>query len=342
MAAIDIYGIQRLIHSYNDHPVLDIPELSIPEASIVGLMGPNGSGKSTLLRLMGFITTPTQGEILYKGKPEVPFSEAVRFQVTLLPQTPYLMTRSVFKNVVYGLRLRNEKNDAQKRVNDALKMVGLDPGEFARRQWHELSGGEMQRVALAARLALKPAVLLLDEPTASVDAASIQLIKEASLQARREWGTTLIIASHDLQWMHEVCDTVFHLFRGRIFGAGHANLIFGPWQPHRDNLWEKVRPESRQEILVSKPPHEEAVAILKPESIFIGTSVKEPKKRHVRLFGTVTRLTLETVGGRIVSVIRVGNLSITVLVSETAATQSGIYPGKEVAVYYDPFSILWV
>jgi tungstate transport system ATP-binding protein len=340
MAATEIYGIRRLIHHYNAHPVLDIPELSIPQASIVGLMGPNGSGKSTLLRLLGFIAAPTQGEIFYKGKPEVPFSEAVRFQVTLLPQTPYLMTRSVFKNVVYGLRLRNEKNNIRKRVNNALTMVGLDPGEFARRQWHELSGGERQRVALAARLALKPAVLLLDEPTASVDAASIQLIKEASLQARREWGATLIIASHDLQWMHEVCDTVFHLFRGRIFGAGHATLIFGPWQPHQDSLWEKIRHES-QRILVSAPPHKDAVAILKPESIFIDTA--KPQGNHlVRLFGTVTRLTLETAGGRIVAVIRVGNHSMTVLVSETAVTESGFYPGREVAIYYDPFSILWV
>ncbi len=341
MAAVDIYDIRRLVHSYNAHPVLDIPELTIPEASIVGLMGPNGSGKSTLLRLLGFITAPTRGEIFYKGKPEVPFSEAVRFQVTLLPQTPYLMTRSVFRNVVYGLRLRNEKNDVHKRVNDALEMVGLDPGEFARRQWHELSGGEMQRVALAARLALKPAVLLLDEPTASVDAASIQLIKEASLQARREWGTTLIIASHDLQWMHEVCDTVFHLFRGRIFGAGHANLIFGPWQPHRDDLWKKVRHES-QEILVSEPPRKDAVAILKPESIFIDPPAKALNNRLVRLSGTVTRLTLETVGGRIVAVIRAGALSITVLVSEKAVAESGLCPGRDVAVYYDPFSILWV
>ena len=341
MAGTNIYSIRRLIHSYNAQPVLDIPELSIPEASIVGLMGPNGSGKSTLLKLLGFIAAPRQGEIFYKGKPEAPFSEAIRSQVTLLPQTPYLMTRSVFKNVVYGLRLRKEKNDIQKRVSNALEMVGLDPGEFAQRQWHELSGGEMQRVALAARLALKPAVLLLDEPTASVDAASIQLIKEASLQARREWGATLIIASHDLQWMHEVCDTVFHLFKGRIFGAGHANFIFGPWQRYRDNLWKKVRHDS-QKILVSAPPHKDAVAILKPESIFINISTKEIENRLVRLFGTVTRLTLETVGGRIVAVIRTGNLSITVLVSETAVTESGLYPGMDVAVYYDPFSILWV
>ncbi len=69
-------------------------------------------------------------------------------------------------------------------------------------------------MALAARLALKPKVLLLDEPTASVDAASAQLIKEASLRARKELGTTLIVASHDWQWLYEICDEILHLLTG--------------------------------------------------------------------------------------------------------------------------------
>jgi tungstate transport system ATP-binding protein len=92
--------------------------------------------------------------------------------------------------------------------------LGLDPDTFARRQWDELSGGEAQRVALAARLVLNPRVLLLDEPTASVDARSSELIRSASLRARNDWGTTLVIASHDREWLYDVCDEVLHLFKG--------------------------------------------------------------------------------------------------------------------------------
>jgi tungstate transport system ATP-binding protein len=78
-------------------------------------------------------------------------------------------------------------------------MVGLAAG-FAGRRWHQLSGGEAQRVALAARLILRPRILILDEPTASVDISTTQCIREAALTARKQWGTTLLIASHDHNW----------------------------------------------------------------------------------------------------------------------------------------------
>ena len=101
-----------------------------------------------------------------------------------------LKKRTVYKNIAYGLKVRGDRDNLTQSVHDALNMVGLDPDAFAQRQWDELSGGEAQRVALAARLVLKPRVLLLDEPTASVDAASSELIRVASLRARSEWGTT--------------------------------------------------------------------------------------------------------------------------------------------------------
>ena len=128
------------------------------------------------------------------------------------------MKRSVFNNVAYGLKLRGNGRKIATKVDEALTLVGLPGQVFARRPWYALSGGEAQRVALAARLALKPSVLLLDEPTASVDAASAQLIKEASLRARSQWDATLIVASHDWQWLYEICDEIWHLFKGKIFG----------------------------------------------------------------------------------------------------------------------------
>jgi tungstate transport system ATP-binding protein len=197
--------------------------LSVEKAAILGLAGPNGSDKSTLLKLLAFVDRPSKGQVRFKGKPEVPFSEGVRFQVTLLTQEPYLLKRSVFDNVAYGLRIRNRRKNPRPQVADALSMVGLDPDTFMHRAWNELSGGEAQRVALAARLALRPEVLLLDEPTASVDGASAQMIREAALNARKEWGTTLVIDSHDREWLHEVCDDVMHLFRGRPLGSSAVN-----------------------------------------------------------------------------------------------------------------------
>jgi tungstate transport system ATP-binding protein len=98
-----IYEVRSLKHSYTDKTVLEIEKLTVQPASIVGLIGPNGSGKSTLLRLMGLIEKPTHGEILFNGKRVEPFSDEARFLITMLPQEPFLMRRSVLKNVSYGL-----------------------------------------------------------------------------------------------------------------------------------------------------------------------------------------------------------------------------------------------
>ena len=211
-----IYQLENVVQRYNGKPVLEIERLELVSGTITGLVGPNGSGKSTLLKLLGFVERPSGGKVLFDGRPTLPFDNAVRSRVTLLTQEPYLLKRTVFNNVAYGLKVRGDRGDWSPVVNEALLKVGLDPFRFARRQWNELSGGEAQRVALAARLALKPKVLLLDEPTASVDAASSELIRIASLAARTEWGAAVVIASHDRQWLSDVCDDVLHLSDGKI------------------------------------------------------------------------------------------------------------------------------
>ncbi|MBF0200594.1 MAG: ABC transporter ATP-binding protein [Desulfamplus sp.] len=199
---------------------LDIDALSIPRESIIGLTGPNGSGKSTLLKLLAFAFRPSTGTILFNGKPEYPFSGNVRCNITLLTQEPYLLKRTVFENINYGLKIRGREQklngQAEEKIRYALSHVGLDFEEFAHRKWNELSGGEAQRVAMAARLVLKPQVLLLDEPTASVDVESAAMIKESAAMSRQKWGTTIVAASHDSKWLEGFCDIHLHLIRGRV------------------------------------------------------------------------------------------------------------------------------
>lgn len=336
-----LYDIVNLDHAYGGRPVLSIGRLGIQEASIVGLMGPNGSGKSTLLRLLGFVERPLKGRILFKGHPAEPFSADVRFQVTLLPQDPYIMKRSVFRNIAYGLALRGDSTEVSRRVFEALSMVGLSAEAFARRPWSALSGGESQRVALAARLALRPRVLLLDEPTASVDAASAQLIKDASLRARDTWGTTLIIASHDWQWLHEVCDEVIHLFDGRIFGHGLENIIFGPWKPRPDQFWEK-RLSDGQCLLVPPPPGADAAATLQIASVFEDPHTQSDPDSSSKLSGVVSRLTRDPHSGDILATVTVANLSLTVRIDLGQAKTLNLLPGVRLYVLYRPDSIQWI
>jgi tungstate transport system ATP-binding protein len=210
-----IYALKGVSQAYRGRTVLNINSLAIPRTSITGLTGPNGSGKSTLLRILAFLEDPLRGKVIFQSRPCSSRDQGIRRKVTLLTQEPYLLKRSVHANVAYGLKARGERKTAE-RVAEALRLVSLSPAGFGKRSWHELSGGEAQRVALAARLVLRPDVLLLDEPTANLDAESAKQIKEASLAVRRDWGTTLVIASHDMNWLQSICDRILSLSDGLL------------------------------------------------------------------------------------------------------------------------------
>jgi len=210
-----LYHLENLTQAYRDRTVLDVDRLDIEVQTITGLIGPNGSGKSTLMRILAFLEKPAAGRVTFQGQPLSQVSPVLRREVTMLSQEPYLLKRSVQANVSYGLKIRG-MSDTRHPVRRALEKVGLDPARFSQRSWRELSGGEAQRVALAARLVLKPKVLLLDEPTANVDRESSELILHAALEARNQWGTTLIIISHQLTWLRQIADHILALDYGRL------------------------------------------------------------------------------------------------------------------------------
>jgi tungstate transport system ATP-binding protein len=336
-----VYQINDVLHRYAVEPVLRVKSLAIPQAAIVGLIGPNGSGKSTLLRLLGFVEKPSRGEILFKGRPAVPFSKAVRFQVTLLSQEPYLMRRSVLKNIAYGLELRGSRDNLRSRVAEALSWLGLPDEVFADRQWSELSGGEAQRVALAARLVLKPEVLLLDEPTASVDAVSAERIKAAALKARNEWGTTLLIASHDWQWLYEVCDEVLQLFNGQLVGPGRMNIVLGPWQARPDGHWQKVL-SGGQKFVTTAPPAADAAAVVDSGKIAVVDACDAGRKRKNILKGTISKLVLEKGSRNTVATLLVDGMSFAIMVPSQRIESLNLYPGREIEIYFNPNSVKWI
>ncbi|MBT8373762.1 MAG: energy-coupling factor ABC transporter ATP-binding protein [Deltaproteobacteria bacterium] len=331
----NIYQIQNLQHHYNGHPALDIDSFSIQPGTITGIIGPNGSGKSTLLKMLAFIDKPRKGNILFKGESAEPFAENVRFQTTLLSQEPYLMKRSVFKNISYGLELRRDTHDLPNRVNDALSLVGLPGNDFFHRKWYELSGGEAQRVALASRLILKPEVLLLDEPTASIDAASAQIIKDTVLLAQNKWGTTLVIASHDWEWLYDICEHVAHLFRGRFFGTGRQNFIFGPWWEPAPGKWVK-KLQDGQSLEVPCPPSKDAIAIINPENMLLSTD-----KKACTIQGTVTRLVLEKHTREIIIIVQAANQAITARLSPKNAHRYTLHPGQKIRLSYLLEDVTW-
>lgn len=214
-----LYSLKNIRKRHGSNLVLSVDTLIIESGRFYVLTGANGAGKSTLLDLLAFLDMPNEGDICFDGVVIGSDPRAlakVRREVTLLHQSPYLFRGTVADNLAYGLSLRGLSHHEQAcRIDAALAAVGLS--DFARRKARELSGGEVQRVALARALALKPRVLLLDEPLANVDAPTATLIEEtvAGLPAQ---GTTVIMTTHQGDHVRSDRD-IIHLVNGRIAPA---------------------------------------------------------------------------------------------------------------------------
>jgi molybdopterin-binding protein len=174
-------------------------DLSVPEGSFFVLMGPTGCGKTTLLRVAGLIDRPAAGRVEFDGLPVPERGSprlAVRREMVTLFQRPVLFRGTVRSNVEWGLRIRGvAKEDIRSRVFEALEMVGLQ--DLAHRDASTLSGGELQRTALARALVIGPKVLLLDEPTSSVDPELRQSLVRSMARIHSRTGMTFVMATHD-------------------------------------------------------------------------------------------------------------------------------------------------
>jgi tungstate transport system ATP-binding protein len=192
------FQLEDVRQRYGDRLVLDIAEMTIAQGEILALVGPSGSGKSSLLRLLALLEPPASGKVIFHtGDKPVTHADASlsdRRRIALLFQRPVLLSRSVRDNVAYGLNVRGEKSPA--RVEQALEQVGL--AHLASVHPRTLSGGEMQRAALARLLVLRPEVLLLDEPTANLDPANVRLIESLIREHNEQHGATIVVVTHNV------------------------------------------------------------------------------------------------------------------------------------------------
>jgi len=176
--------------------------LQIAAGKRVGILGPTGSGKSTLAQHLAGLLKPTVGHVLLDGVPVHSAPRDHRLQVGIAFQYPedQIFEQTVFREVAFGPRnLGLDEAEVTARVRWALEMAGLDPETMSQRMPFTLSGGEMRRVALAGILALRPRVLILDEPTAGQDPQSRRGLLARILAWQEETGLTLVIISHALE-----------------------------------------------------------------------------------------------------------------------------------------------
>lgn len=202
--------------------ILDDVNLSIGPGAPTLVIGPNGSGKTTLLRLCMGLSNPSAGRITWGGR------EVFRpGRLAMLFQRPVMLRRSVAENVTYGLvKTGLARRQRIARMEEVLARVGLS--ELASRPARRLSGGEQQRVALARALAREPELLLLDEPTASLDPAATRAVEEIIMMAA-QCGIKVVMASHDLGQVRRLAGEVVFLVRGRLCErASPANFFDHP------------------------------------------------------------------------------------------------------------------
>ena len=206
--------------------LIDRINLTMDDNRITIVMGPNGAGKSLLLRLLHGLIAPSSGAIDWNG---VAIEQARTVQAMVF-QRPVLLRRSVAANLDFALdRLPDRTGDRVARRTQLLSAAGLADKE--KQPARLLSGGEQQRLALARALAMNPQVLFLDEPTASLDPMSVQLIEQQVCTAQRA-GTKIVFVTHDLGQARRLAGDIIFLHRGRIAERGNADTFFD--QPASD------------------------------------------------------------------------------------------------------------
>lgn len=233
MAKIKLEGVSFLYDkgtAYCKEALKNI-NIEIAEGSITGIIGHTGSGKSTMLRLFNGLAAPTSGKIYLDGEDiwERPKEIGrVRFRVGLVMQYPeyQLFEETVERDVAFGPRnMGLDEAEISKRVREALAFVGLGEEILAENPF-DLSGGQKRRVAIAGVIAMRPEVLVLDEPAAGLDPQGRDMIFDGIVRYRESTGATVIIVSHSMEDMARICDDIVVLSHGEAVLCGSRDEVF--------------------------------------------------------------------------------------------------------------------
>ena len=221
--------VQGVTHRFGAHTALDGVDLTVEPGELVALLGPSGSGKTTLLRIIGGLETPEQGRVYLDGV-DATSQPAQRRRVGFVFQHYALFRHlTIFENVAFGLRVqpratRPAEAVIRQQVRDLLQLVQLDG--LASRYPAQLSGGQRQRVALARALAVRPQVLLLDEPFGALDAKVRKDLRRWLLRLHDELHVTSLFVTHDQEEALELADRVVIMNHGRVEQVGTPDEVY--------------------------------------------------------------------------------------------------------------------
>ncbi|WP_312093187.1 energy-coupling factor transporter ATPase [Aminipila sp.] len=276
--------IKNLKHVYSEGMpfesiALDDISFEINDGEFVGIIGHTGSGKSTLVQHFNGLLKPKSGEIVVHGvniAGQGVSMREIRKKIGLVFQYPeyQLFEETVKQDVVFGpLNLGLNQEEAERSAKEAIQLMGLDYEEIAERSPFDLSGGQKRRVAIAGVIAMKPEVLILDEPTAGLDPKAHRELLDVIRNIHKEQDNILILVSHNMQDIADLADKVLVMDKGRLAMAGTPREVFS----RRDEL---------RSIGLSVPPAAELLYQLKdrgfninPEVLDMDEAVEELIKR---------------------------------------------------------------
>jgi len=275
---------------YAGQSILDVPATEVCEGEVLALIGPNGAGKSTLLRLLGLLEAPTAGEIFFHGQPVGRSRRgllALRRRFATVFQEPLLCDATVEANVALGLRMRRRPtHEIRAQVSAWLERLGI--AHLAARQARTLSGGEAQRASLARAFALRPDILLLDEPFAALDPPTRDELVTALHGLLHQEALTTVFVTHDRNEALRLGDRIAVMMDGRIRQVGRPSEVFG--RPTSEEVARFVGVETilpgrvaverngllvvevngtRIEALGHLPPRQQVLVCLRPEDLTI-------------------------------------------------------------------------
>ncbi|MBR5342478.1 MAG: energy-coupling factor transporter ATPase [Oscillospiraceae bacterium] len=228
--------VEALTHTYSagtpfEKTAVENITLSIPAGQMLALLGHTGSGKSTFIQHLNALLQPTSGKVYYDGKDVNADKYArrdVKGKVGLVFQYPeyQLFEETVFKDIAFGPKNQGlSEREIDERVREAARFVGVEEELFERSPL-ELSGGQKRRVAIAGVIAMRPGVLILDEPTAGLDPAGCRQILDNIRAYREETGSTVILVSHNMDDAARMADRLIVFDHGRLAMDGTPEEVF--------------------------------------------------------------------------------------------------------------------
>ena len=228
--------VEKLRHVYSAGTPFEVAaiediDLTIPQGQLVGIIGHTGSGKSTFIQHMNALLAPSAGKVCCGGQDinESKISRRdVKHQVGLVFQYPeyQLFEETVYKDIAFGPKnMKLSEEEIDQRVREAAGFVGVEEELFEKSPL-ELSGGQKRRIAIAGVIAMRPGVLILDEPTAGLDPAGCRQILDNICAYREKTGATVIIVSHNMDDVARIAERIIVFSHGRVVMDGTAGEVF--------------------------------------------------------------------------------------------------------------------